>query len=158
MGSGKSTVGPKLAQDLGYSFLDTDRIVRKMAGMSIKSIIKKEGEETFRSMESVALRKASEIDKVVIACGGGAIIAEENRRLINGTGYNIMLLTKRNTVMYRLGDSIDRPLWDPSMQNKIIEQRWDHYLRTSDLIVDAESTVSGISRHIINELENYYNA
>lgn len=78
-GCGKSTVGENLARALGKTFLDTDAMVEKTAGMSIPDIFKKEGEAGFRLRETAAVKDAGKCLSTVIATGGGSIVKEENR-------------------------------------------------------------------------------
>lgn len=82
MGSGKTTLGKKLARELGVPFSDTDKLVAKDHG-AIVEIFSKFGEAHFRTLETSALIKALAIGGV-IATGGGIVLSEENRRLLGG--------------------------------------------------------------------------
>jgi len=73
MGSGKSTVGRLVAQDLGFQFVDTDSLIEEKAGISIAEIFATEGEEAFRQLERGMILELAKKDKLVIATGGGAI-------------------------------------------------------------------------------------
>ena len=82
MGAGKTTLGKKLARQLGVPFADTDKLVSSKHG-SIDSIFAKHGEEHFRALETAALATALE-DAGIVATGGGIVISEKNRELLAG--------------------------------------------------------------------------
>lgn len=92
-GSGKSTIGKKLADRLWQPFVDTDElIVRKAGGRTIKEIFETGGEQPFRDLESEAVHEVSLLQEHVIALGGGALIREENRRQIKDAGFKVIYL------------------------------------------------------------------
>jgi len=81
-GSGKTTVGEKLADRLWQKFVDTDDLIVKAAGKPIRDIFQHDGEPRFRELETEALRTALAMKDHVIALGGGAVLREENRAMI----------------------------------------------------------------------------
>lgn len=87
MGSGKSTLGPILANVLGYDFEDLDALIEAQAGKPPAAVFAEAGEAAFRKMEAALLRESGEREQVVIALGGGALVSEENLRwtLAHGT-------------------------------------------------------------------------
>jgi len=92
-GSGKTTVGRKLAAALSDEFLDTDElIVRQAGGKSIKDIFSDEGENGFRDRETGALLEVLRLDDHVIALGGGAVLRDENRAMIKASGHKVFYL------------------------------------------------------------------
>jgi shikimate kinase len=109
MGAGKSRVGRALAERLGWTFLDTDVLVEKGAGMKIAEIFAREGEAGFRAREREVL--AALPDRAcVVALGGGAIVAEENRALLRGKGTLVWLDARPETLVERIGAGAERPL------------------------------------------------
>ena len=82
MGSGKSTVGKHLADLLGLTFIDSDDEIERRAGADIPWIFDVEGEAGFRRRESAVLEELAQRNETVIATGGGAILAEQNRELM----------------------------------------------------------------------------
>ena len=78
-GSGKTTVGKRLAERLGYRFFDSDRIVEAQAGMSIREIFETEGEAAFRRREEEVIGELLQATGVVLALGGGAILSRATR-------------------------------------------------------------------------------
>ena len=82
MGSGKSTVGPILAERLGWRFVDVDDIIEEEAGMPISEIFARYGEGAFRDREHATVARLANEDRIVLALGGGAIEREETRSLL----------------------------------------------------------------------------
>lgn len=115
MGSGKTTLGKKLAKELGIPFADTDKLVAKDHG-SIVDIFSKFGEAHFRTLETSALIKALATGGI-IATGGGIVLSEENRRLLSGYR-TIFLDTSSEHVLGKINLS-KRPLLKDN------PERWD---------------------------------
>jgi len=86
MGSGKTTLGRLLAQALERPFLDTDELVERREGRTIPQIFEEEGEAYFREVEARCVLEASRLGGAVVALGGGAVLREENRRVLRATG------------------------------------------------------------------------
>ncbi len=84
--SGKTTVGKALAARAGWNFEDTDATVVATAGMTVEQIVEREGWEGFRRRETEALRATLGRDGLVVATGGGMVLAEENRRMLHNGG------------------------------------------------------------------------
>ena len=85
-GAGKSTIGRLVANLLGWQFFDTDELIAAQVGQPAGQVLSDVGEARFRRLESEALQMASLHEAAVIATGGGAVIAETNRRLIRERG------------------------------------------------------------------------
>lgn len=115
MGSGKTTLGKKLAKELGIPFADTDKLVAKDHG-SIVDIFSKFGEAHFRTLETSALIKALAAGGI-IATGGGIVLSEENRRLLSGYR-TVFLDTSSEHVLGKINLS-KRPLLKDN------PERWD---------------------------------
>ncbi len=109
MGAGKSRVGRALASALGWKFVDTDVSVEKAAGMKIAEIFAREGETGFRNRERAVLESLPE-QGAVIALGGGAVVAEENRVLLRSKGTLVWLDARPETLVERIGEAAERPL------------------------------------------------
>lgn len=91
-GCGKTTLGRKLADRLWQSFVDTDEMIVKAAGKSIREIFDQHGEEYFRNLETQAVEKALSLSDHIISLGGGAVLREGNRRLIKASGLKCIYL------------------------------------------------------------------
>jgi shikimate kinase len=113
--TGKSTVGPMLAQRLGWEFVDTDDLIVAAAGKPIPAIFADDGEDRFRELESQALAQACAGERRVIAAGGGAILDEENRQLMQERCWVVCLEARPDTIYRRLlrDQEQDRPVVRP---------------------------------------------
>ena len=109
-GSGKSTVGPRLAQALNLPWVDTDAEIARDSGKSIPEIFQKEGEESFREKEAAVLAKVCAGPAAVISCGGGIVLREANRKNMASTGLRVYLQADPATLAHRLRSSQNRPL------------------------------------------------
>lgn len=109
-GSGKSTVGPRLARALGLPWVDTDSEITRLAGKTVSEIFRHEGEEAFREKETAVLAKVAAGPASVISCGGGIILGESNRTTLASSGIRIYLRADPATLAQRLHSSQDRPL------------------------------------------------
>ena len=86
MGSGKSTVGAKLAQALGWSFIDLDATIEAGQGLTIRDMFEQAGEPFFREVERAALAEVVKTEPAVIALGGGTFVQERNLELVRTRG------------------------------------------------------------------------
>lgn len=109
-GSGKSTVGPRLAQALNLPWVDTDAEIARDSGKSIPEIFQKEGEKSFREKEAAVLAKVCAGPAAVISCGGGIVLREANRKNMASTGLRVYLQADPATLAHRLRSSQNRPL------------------------------------------------
>jgi shikimate kinase len=100
--TGKSTVGRRLAQRLGWSFVDTDVVVVEKTGKTIGELIHGEGEDSFRGHERRALVNATRRKQAVIASGGGAVLFESNRQRFARTCFIVCLEARPETIHQRL--------------------------------------------------------
>ena len=145
-GTGKSTVGRIVADRLGRPFADADREVEALAGRSIRSIFEEDGEAAFRHWEARALDGlASRLVGGVLATGGGAVLAESNRRSLRDFGLVIWLTADADTLARRLMASRrgvdDRPGLTPAGTLAeiagVLESRTPLYREVADLVVET---------------------
>ena len=154
MASGKSTIGPILANSLGWTFFDIDKEIIKKEGMKITEIFKLKGEDYFRRIENELLQLLSKKNKVIIALGGGTITSEFNREIIKSTGFMIYLKSSPEIAYKRLKFKRDRPalLFEedelPTEEkfikriNSLLEQRKEFY-EQADYIINTDSIPVG---------------
>jgi shikimate kinase len=109
-GSGKSTVGRLLARETGRSFIDSDREIESRSGVSIATIFELEGEAGFRKRESQVLDELSRRSDLVLATGGGAVLAETNRAHLKSRGLVIYLQASTDELVRRTSGDKSRPL------------------------------------------------
>jgi shikimate kinase len=122
MGTGKSTVGPLVARALGRPFVDTDAIVEREAGITIREIFATQGEPAFRAMERQAVHEAADMVGVVMSIGGGALLDPENRRALEATGVIVLLACEPDTLVRRLEESMrrgERPLLGGDLRRRV---------------------------------------
>tara|TARA_R110002111_G_scaffold13995_2_gene38676 strand:- start:389 stop:910 length:522 start_codon:yes stop_codon:yes gene_type:complete len=110
MGAGKSTVGKQLAKALGRDFYDSDKEIEKRTGVSISWIFEMEGEVGFRLREQKMIEELTELKNIVLATGGGAILDEQNRRVLRSRGYVVYLSASVDQLLRRTNRDKNRPL------------------------------------------------
>jgi len=102
MGSGKSTIGPILANVLGYAFVDLDQAIAEQARRPVQRIFAEEGEAAFRQLEREALRETGQREPIVVAVGGGALTFEENLQWALANGIIVYLYVSLDDLVGRL--------------------------------------------------------
>jgi len=142
MGCGKSTIAGLLAERLGVSQVEMDELIVQEQGMPITEIFEKYGEEHFRDIETDLVRRLQARDGVVVSCGGGAVLREENRRLMKETGVIVWLTAEPETILERVKHSTDRPILNGHMNVEYITglmaKRHDCYEAAADCVVGTD--------------------
>lgn len=152
MGAGKSSVGRRLAAHFALAFTDLDSLIERRTGTSVATIFAIEGEAGFRRRESALLAEAVAADGILLATGGGAILAPENRRLLAARGFIVWLETSVDQQLARLAHDRQRPLLEATDRRARLEhlaaERDPIYRRLADLIVpgDARSCRAAVER------------
>lgn len=154
MGCGKSTLGKKLANKLGFQFFDLDKCIEEKVQMSITDIFKTKGEEQFRKLESDELINIlSSNDNYVVALGGGAPCFNENMDLINNSGTSIYLKYNEGILASRLINAkAERPLIVNKTKEelidfiaKLLKEREQYYLKSKLVIEGTNITVNQVT-------------
>src|SRR4051812_39818100 len=101
-GAGKSSVGRRLAERLGWPLLDTDALIERSAGRPIPQIFAEDGEPAFRELEAAALCEALAQPPAVVATGAGIVLREENRALLGSNARVVWLDARTATLVARL--------------------------------------------------------
>lgn len=147
MGAGKTTVGRQLAKRLHRRFLDSDHEIEARTGVRIPVIFEIEGEAGFRKRESQVLRELSTDPDLVLATGGGAVLAAENRACLRGTGVVIYLHAAPETLYERTRHDRNRPLLqveDPLAKlRELYAQRDPIYRQVADLVIESTDAAAG---------------
>lgn len=125
MGAGKSTIGPLLAEELGWPFYDTDHEIEARTGVDIPWIFDVEGEAGFRRRESEMLSTLSDEAPLVLATGGGIVLAPENRELMAQKGIVIYLSATLDQLYARVAKDKKRPLLQGGNPRDKIRQLMD---------------------------------
>ncbi len=122
MGTGKSTVGRRLAKLLGREFIDTDLEIERLTEMTVSEIFRRHGETRFRSEERLLVKRLAEHKGYVIATGGGTVLNPENWRDLAQSGVIIGLYAPLDEIYKRIGYRNDRPLLRGDRQ--VVEELW----------------------------------
>ncbi len=162
MGAGKSTVGRRLATQLGMPFCDADTEIERAAGQTISEIFEQHGEEFFRSGERRVIARLLGGSRIVLATGGGAFINAETRQLISDRAISIWLKADFDLLMKRVLRRRHRPLLqqgDPyETMRALMDERYPTYAK-ADLVIDAQDGPhSHTVNRIVDELEDIFNA
>lgn len=110
MASGKSTIGPILANTLGWNFYDLDEEIVQREGIKITEIFNEKGENYFRKRETEVLKEISQGERIIISLGGGTLLINENRKIIKSRGKLVYLKSSPETAYNRLRFKRDRPV------------------------------------------------
>jgi shikimate kinase len=164
MGSGKSTIGPILANTLGFKYLDVDRHIEQKTNKRVAEIFSSDGEQTFRALERDALLELTRLNHCVISLGGGTIADEENCQLVLQKGILVYLKLSPEEIIHRVQYRSDRPmlkdehgnkLSPPELRNRVLDlmTRRERFYARADIVIAADNmrvgaTVDEIMKNI----------
>ena len=141
MGAGKTSIGSRLSRALGCSFVDTDAEIEKRTGVKIDVIFDIEGEDGFRKREIDVIKESASRENIVIATGGGSVLAPENQRAL-ATGFVVYLSSSIETLINRIREDTSRPLLNVSDREKrlrnLVNERKPIYSQVADLTVKTD--------------------
>lgn len=162
MGSGKSAVGRRLAAQLGWEFCDSDAIIEDRTGVDIAFIFEKEGEDGFRRREQQVIFELTERKQIVLATGGGAILAAENRKCLGSLGTVIYLQASVAQQLKRTRHGKERPLLKGGDRQQILQElmnvRDPLYREIADMLVETDGrTVAAVTTEIRENLDDSSN-
>ena len=160
MGSGKTTMGRTLARHLGKVFVDSDEEIQKRTGVTIPHIFDIEGEAGFRQRESAAISDLVGRDNMVLATGGGAILAEQNRAMLQQNGIVVYLKASVHDLWQRTRHDRSRPLLqtaDPHAKlTGLFQQRDPLYRQVADIVIQSgKQSVHALMLHLVDEIEAF---
>ena len=158
MGVGKSSVGRLVAEALGMEFVDLDETIVADAGKGIPEIFEERGERGFRELEKEATRRVAARDGVVIACGGGTVLDEDNLGALRRNSRMILLTADPETILLRVEtDGDTRPLLSAEEKvepiARLLGERMPGYIEAADKAVDTSGKPQAqVAREIIEYL------
>lgn len=155
MGSGKSAVGVRLAQRLGYRFEDMDRRIEERTGRAIPALFEERGEEAFREEEEREAASLARLDRRVIATGGGAFARPATRARLQEGATTVWIRADLDTLLERIRPDGSRPLaGNRAIMRTLLAEREPSY-RLADLVVDTSrgTTPSGVADRIVDLIE-----
>ena len=145
MGSGKTTMGSKLAREMGYEFVDMDQLIEETAGMTVAGIFSDLGEEVFRKWEHKILQELCQREKVVVATGGGAPCHGTMMSTMNSKGDTVYIKLTPEVLQDRLTQSkVDRPLISGKSKAELL-----HFITT---LLETRESFYNRARYIIDGL------
>jgi shikimate kinase len=158
MGAGKTTIGRHLATMLHKRFVDVDQEIEKRTGVSIPVIFEIEGEDGFRRRESAVIEELTRDTDIVLATGGGAVLLEENRKILKDRGIVAYLQADIETLVERTRRDRNRPLLQTENPRGKIEdllrQREPIYREIADVIINTgQRAPSSVARDVAVRLK-----
>jgi shikimate kinase len=153
MGAGKSAVGRQLARLLHLDFVDSDEEIERRTGVDIPFIFEKEGEPGFRKREVAVIDALSQLEGVVLATGGGAILDPQSRSWLGGRGFVVYLYTSVDQQCQRTERGRERPLLENRNPREVLDElmqiRDPLYREIADLVVNTDGRrVQTVAREI----------
>ena len=153
MAVGKSAVGRTLARRLKRQFVDLDKVIEKTEGMKVKDIFAQKGEPYFRQCEKRALAEVLKQENQVVATGGGAIMDEENLRLLREKALLVCLTASPDALLKRVGSGSKRPLLQDTDRKSRIEEflrlREEKYAKAHLCVDTTDLTINQVAQRII---------
>ncbi len=159
MGAGKTTIGRLLAEDLRKEFHDSDQVIEDRAGANISWIFDVEGEDGFRARERSVIKEMCTLDNIVLATGGGAILAEQNRKYLRKGGIVVYLMATISQQVERTRRDQKRPLLrnvaDPRAKlTELMELRDPLYREIADhVVMTSRRSPRAVSTEIIEMIK-----
>lgn len=155
MGCGKTSVGKRLAKKTHRKFVDIDQYIERTEKRKITDIFAREGEDYFRALETKTVKALSEKEDLIIACGGGTALRQENVDAFHKSGGLILFLDVPLPVLQaRLENDTKRPLLQQSNRNEIIEKmhatRYPLYKKAADVRLYSGAFTQTVVKKILN--------
>lgn len=152
MGTGKTSVGRRLASQLRMRYVDTDDVIEQESGRRISDIFSEDGEPAFRELESEAVRKVSKMRNQVISTGGGVVLKKANMKKLKRNGVVFCLTATAEEIYRRVGHQTHRPLLQtPDALAKIrtmLAERHPYYAQADYMVKTTGRSFGEISAHI----------
>ncbi len=158
MGAGKSTVGRRLAKRLKIKFYDSDKVIEEKTGVDIPTVFEYEGEKGFRLREEKAIKELCQLENIVLATGGGAILSETTRELLSSSGTVFYLQATVESLVKRTKDDSRRPLLNVADRSQtlqaLLQQREPLYKKVADYVIKTDRhTTNWTVNQILKYLE-----
>jgi len=159
MGTGKTEIGRALAGNLGWAYADTDELIEKKAGLKIKLIFEKYGEEHFRRLEEETVKNIGELNNHVISTGGGVVLRSVNMDNLEKNGFIVNLYASPGIIFDRIKGSDDRPLLNkpyPQVEIARLIRERERFYERCDMRVNTDS--SNVERFVEQIIEGFNRA
>jgi shikimate kinase len=153
MGTGKSAVGRRVAEKLGFHFIDVDQAIEEEKGLSITQLFAQRGEEAFRELERNFIERGHPDSNCVVSCGGGLSVPDGMPELLNKKGVAVCLWATPEVIYERTKGNSTRPLLnvtDPlSSIRKLLEQREPRYRATGNLVSTVDRGLAAVTEAVL---------
>ncbi len=156
MGTGKSTVARELIKQTNAKGVEMDQLIEEQQNMAITDIFRQYGETHFRDLETALLRSLGTEDNLVVSCGGGAVLRDENAAIMKEHGCIVLLTATPETIYERVKNSSNRPILNGNMSveyiSELMEKRRARYESVADIRVATDGKdVSTICEEILSQ-------
>lgn len=156
MGTGKSTVAKELIKQTHAKGVEMDQLIEEQQNMAITDIFRQYGETYFRDLETALLRSLGTEEHLVVSCGGGTVLRDENAALMKEQGCIVLLTATPETVYERVKNSSNRPILNGNMSveyiSELMEKRRARYESVADIRVATDGKdVSTICEEILSQ-------
>lgn len=152
MGAGKTTIGRMLAKQMGKTFYDSDHEIERRTGVRIPLIFELEGEAGFRKRETAMIEELCQLNNIVMATGGGAVLNEENRLYLKQHGHIIYLRANVHDLWIRTRNDKTRPL----LQGGDIKQKLEKlYLERDPIYTELATCIVDTGSQSANEITHF---
>lgn len=160
MGTGKSTVGKRLAQSLAWDFVDTDYEIGEVTNLSVTEIFRRHGETRFRSEERIVVSRLSQQEQIVIATGGGTVLNHFNWEALARNGIIVGLHASLEAIISRIGHKNDRPLLNGSKEviEKLWSERQECYAQADFTVDTSQKDIDEVVSEILVRLGRDFNS
>ena len=161
MGSGKTSVGKRLAKKLNLPFVDGDQEIEKAAGLSLIDVLKCFGQEEYRAGEARVMKRLLQGSPCVLASGGGSFVAEQTRRLAKNFAITIWLKADVDVLYSRTAGRKHRPFLegnDAHLKSKLeeyISEEYPYYSEADIVVETKEEAVDNTVNRVIDAINNY---
>lgn len=162
MGSGKTSVGKRLARKLSLPFVDGDSEIEKAAGLSLVDVFKCFGEREYRAGEERVMKRLLQGNPCVLASGGGSFVAEQTRELAKNNALTIWLKADIDTLYHRTAGRTRRPFLlgdNNTVKEKLqeyITEEYPYYSEADIVVETKDEKVENTVRHVISAINRYY--
>ena len=155
MGTGKSSVGRLVAEQLRFDFLDTDTVLEARAGKTIAKIFEEQGEAAFREQEQRLVKELEARDRTVISTGGGLVVHPENLASLRRHAYLVCLWASPETIYARVKNQSHRPLLNgPEPLEKIrllLAERKPFYKQANALLNTELRSAREVAQQVLHQ-------
>ncbi len=142
MGTGKSTVACELRRRTATILVEMDQVIEEQQKMTVTEIFAKYGEEYFRELETELLRDLGTQENLIVSCGGGSVLRDENAGIMKKSGKVVLLLAEPETIYERVRNSVNRPILNGNMNpeyiGELMGERSARYQAVADISVSTD--------------------